>query len=218
MEVQFQHDEQRMDTNPQQKTLKQTIRHYVLVVAFVVCIIVGMGIIGKSYHQEKTSSEQELASNSSLYERSQPISLRIPALSLDATFVAPLQLQADQTIEVPDSFTQVGWYGQGATPGEVGPAVILGHVDSKDGPAIFYSLGRLRKGDTIDVGREDGTTAVFVVDELVRYPQDSFPTEKVYGKTDAPTLRLVTCSGTFNKGIQRYSHNLVVYATIKEVL
>lgn len=205
-----------MDTNPLQKTLKQTIRQYVLVMAFVVCIIVGMGIVGKHYHKENAPSEQQLASNVGLYGRSLPTSLRIPTLSLDTTFVSPLELQADQTIEVPDSYTQVGWYKQGATPGEVGPAVILGHVDSKDGPAIFYSLGRLKRGDTIEVERQDGTVAVFEVTELVRYSQDSFPTEKVYGKTDAPTLRLVTCTGTFNKGIQRYSHNLVVYATLKQ--
>jgi sortase (surface protein transpeptidase) len=206
-----------MDTNPQQKTLKQTIRQYVLVMAFVVCAIVVVGNIGKYYLRERSALETEVVIGNSLYARSQPISLRIPSLSIDTTFVPPLQLNTDQTITVPDSYTQVGWYQNGATPGENGTSVILGHVDSKDGPAIFFGLGRLNRGDTIEVDREDGTTAVFVVDGLVRYPQDSFPTEKVYGKTDTPTLRLVTCSGIFNKGIQRYSHNLVVYATLKEI-
>lgn len=207
-----------METNLEQKSLKQTIRQYGIVVAFVVCIIAVAGYMGTYYQKDTTLPvANEVVADVTSFARSQPVRITIPAVSIDTTFVPPLQLNPDKTIMVPDSYTQVGWYAQGATPGELGASVILGHVDSTDGPAIFYPLGRLKKGDTIEVSREDGTKAVFEVNELVRYPQDSFPTEKVYGKTDVPTLRLVTCTGTFDKGVQRYSHNLVVYATLKEM-
>ena len=204
-----------MDKVQSQKTLKQTLRHYVRAMAFVVCGIVIIGSVGTYYARTHQVPQQVTTIDIPVATRSQPIRLRIPALAIDTTFVPPLLLNADQTVSVPDSYTRVGWYANGPTPGEVGPAVILGHVDSKDGPAIFYPLGRLKRGDTIEVEKEDKTVAIFEVVNLVRYPQDSFPTEEVYGKTDLPTLRLVTCTGIFNKGIQRYSHNLVVYATLK---
>ncbi len=152
----------------------------------------------------------------SQFVRSNPIRLEIPALNLDTSFVLPLGLMPDQTVSVPDSYDQVGWYEGGATPGEIGPAVILGHVDSADGPAVFYPLGQLKVGEEIKITRADGTTAVFVVKKLKRYPQSNFPTLDVYGPTDTPTLRLVTCSGLFNKAKQQYSHNLVVFAELKE--
>lgn len=150
------------------------------------------------------------------FKRSAPTKLHIPKINLETTFVPPLWLNADKTVSVPGNYTEVGWYKGGVSPGEIGSAVILGHVDSYEGPAVFYSLGQLKAGDEIEVTREDSTTALFVVDELKRYPQDSFPTELVYGKTNTATLKLVTCTGIFNKGQQRYSHNLVVYAHLKE--
>ncbi len=200
-------------------------RHYSRVMAFAVLGIFFLGIgcilyygieqegLLESIHSVNETPPQAEVSK---FARSQPTQLRIPSLDLRTTFVAPLTLNTDKTISVPDSYTQVGWYINGATPGENGSAVILGHVDSKDGPAIFYSLGQLHKDDEISIERQDGTTAVFLVDKLERYPQDTFPTEEVYGKTNSPTLKLVTCSGTFNKGKQTYSHNLVVYAHLKE--
>ncbi len=163
----------------------------------------------ESVHKEATTT-----SPTQTFARSMPVHLRIPKINVDATFEAPLELNADQTVSVPEAYDTVGWYVHGATPGEVGPAVILGHVDSYQGPAVFYSLGKLVKGDRIEIDRADGTTAVFLVDELIRYSQDNFPTEDVYGVTETPSLRLVTCTGVFNKGKQRYSHNLVVYASL----
>jgi sortase (surface protein transpeptidase) len=147
---------------------------------------------------------------------SEPIKLSIPKLNLETDFEAPLGLQADNSIEVPDSYTQVGWYKFGPTPGEVGPAVILGHVDSYEGPAVFFSLGQLEVGDDIYVTRADGSTAHFKVSEMERNLQAAFPTAKVYGDINHAGLRLVTCSGSFDKGQQRYSHNLIVYAKLVE--
>lgn len=148
-------------------------------------------------------------------ERSLPVHLSIPVSGVDTTFVEPLGVDASQEVQVPDNYEEVGWYKYGPTPGELGPAVILGHVDSYLGPAVFYSLGTLKEGDEIYVDREDGTTATFVVTHSERVPQSDFPTERVYGPIDFAGLRLVTCTGTYNRGIQRYSHNLIVYATLK---
>lgn len=145
---------------------------------------------------------------------SPPVRVRIPSVGIDAAFEGALGLNPDQTIEVPDSFTEVGWYGYGPTPGEFGPAVILGHVDSFRGPAVFWSLGQVEVGNEIFVEREDGTTARFVVTELRRVDQDEFPTRDVYGDIDHAGLRVITCSGIYERGVQRYSHNLIIFARL----
>ena len=145
-----------------------------------------------------------------------PTVLSIPKLNLETTFEEPLGLNPDGTAAVPESYTKVGWYKNGPTPGELGPAVILGHVDSYEGPAVFFSLGQLAVGDDIFVTREDGSTAHFVVSEIERNQQSEFPTAKVYSDLNYAGLRLITCSGTFIKGEQRYTHNLIVYAKLAE--
>lgn len=163
--------------------------------------------------------EQEgAASNTPAFSltRSEPVRLRIPTLNIDTTFESALGLNEDRSIEVPKSYEQVGWYQYGAAPGEIGPAVVLGHVDSYEGAAIFYHLGKLASGDRVFITRADGTEAEFEVQYLERYPQSDFPTEKVYGKTSDAELRLITCTGKYEKGIQRYTHNLVVYARLVE--
>jgi sortase (surface protein transpeptidase) len=148
--------------------------------------------------------------------KSAPIRLRIPSVSIDAPFTAPLGLETNGEVAVPDSDTEVGWYKHSPTPGEVGPAVILGHVDSKTGPAVFFYLGQLDEGDDVFVDRTDGTTAHFKVESLERPKQSEFPTEKVYGNINYAGLRLITCSGIYLKGTQRYTNNLVVYARLIE--
>ncbi len=197
-------------------------RHYARVMAFAVlgCVlgaaalyyIPGEKIAFAPTPEEVVESE---AAPVSPYARSKPVRLIIPKINLDTTFVPPLGLNEDKTVSVPDSYTEVGWYTYGATPGEIGPAVILGHVDSYEGPAVFFSLGQLEAGDEVLVERADGTTATFVVESKERIPQSNFPTEKVYGQIDYAGLRLVTCTGVFNKGAQEYSHNLIVYAHLK---
>ncbi len=107
-----------------------------------------------------------------------------------------------------------GWYDGSPTPGELGPAVILGHVDSaRSGPAVFYDLAALLPGDTIGVTRADGTTVTFRVDEVARYPKRAFPTEAVYGDLDHAGLRLITCGGDFDRSAGSYEDNIVVYAS-----
>jgi sortase (surface protein transpeptidase) len=105
-----------------------------------------------------------------------------------------------------------GWLTQGPAPGDPGPAVIVGHLDSDHGPAVFWQLDRLRAGDEIVVTRADGSSVTFLVQRLARYSRSSFPASDVFGARATPELRLITCSGRFNFLTRQYSDNLVVYA------
>jgi hypothetical protein len=145
-----------------------------------------------------------------------PQRLVIPTLGIDAAFEEPLGLHPDGTVDVPKEYTTVGWYSGSPTPGSLGPSVILGHVDSYEGPAVFYSLGQLAPGDRFTVLRADGTRPEFVVERLERYSQNAFPTEQVYGPIDHAGIRLITCSGTYDRASKRYTHNLVVYGRLAE--
>jgi sortase (surface protein transpeptidase) len=115
-------------------------------------------------------------------------------------------------VEVPEDPDIAGWYTGGPRPGEVGPAAIIGHVDSHTGAGIFHRLGELRPGDDVHVRRADGTVASFLVERVEQYPKDAFPTERVYGNTDRSELRLITCGGEFDRGERSYTDNIVVYA------
>lgn len=148
---------------------------------------------------------------------SEPVRLRIPSLSIDAAFETPLGLNDDGSVGVPVAFDTVGWYKYGPTPGELGPAVILGHVDSYKGAAVFYHLGQLKEGDTVEVERADGSTAVFEVTGYERVAQSEFPMDRVYGNIPYSGIRLITCSGTYNRETHRYDRNLIVYGKLKDV-
>lgn len=145
---------------------------------------------------------------------SAPVRISISAINVEAEFESPLGLKSNGEIEVPETYDKVAYYGYGPTPGELGPAVILGHVDSYEGPAVFFSLGQLKEGDEIKVEREDGTTAVFAVTKLERHLQSGFPTREVYQDIDHAGLRLITCTGVYDHGSLRYSHNLIVFAKL----
>jgi hypothetical protein len=151
--------------------------------------------------------------------RSVPVRLAIPAIGVD-TWLLQLGLHADGTIEVPPvaGDAPAGWYRNLASPGEVGPAVVLGHVDSaRDGPAVFFRLRELRAGDEIAVYRQDGRTAVFTVDRVAEYTKAAFPTTEVYGGLDHSALRLVTCGGQFDRYRREYKGNVVAFATLTAV-
>ena len=140
-----------------------------------------------------------------------PVRVRIPSIGVDTRLVW-LGLDANGALEAPKSFTNAGWWSGGARPGESGPAVIAGHVDSKTGPAVFYRLRDLHRGDAIVVTRRDGSTVRFTVQRSASYPKNRFPTNAVYGPTAKPALRLITCSGTFDRSTGHYLDNTVVYA------
>ena len=148
--------------------------------------------------------------------RSFPVQLEIPQIQV-RTQRLQLGLNADQTVQTPPLVTDdaAGWYKYSPTPGELGPAVILGHVDSAEyGPGVFFELGALRPGATLSVTRADRSTAVFRVDRVVSYPKDQFPTLEVYGNTDTAQLRLVTCGGKFDPRSHKYQSNVVAFATL----
>ena len=140
-----------------------------------------------------------------------PVRIEIQAIGVRAP-VIPLGLNSDRTLEVPTDFGDAGWWTGGPRPGERGPAVIAGHVDSKTGPAVFFRLGDLRSGDEIVVVRRDGSRTRFSVQRSERYPKADFPTAKVYGPTPGPALRLITCGGDFDRSTGHYLDNTVVYA------
>ncbi|MCW2614745.1 MAG: peptidase sortase [Frankiales bacterium] len=118
----------------------------------------------------------------------------------------------DGTVDVPRQWQQVGWYAEGPRPGEAGPAVLLGHVDSKAGPAVFYRLRELRPGDRVEVVTATGAALGFVVRRVARYPKDEFPTDEVYLPTLRREVRLVTCGGTFDRGSGHYRDNVIAFA------
>ncbi|MFE6227305.1 class F sortase [Streptomyces sp. NPDC057854] len=146
--------------------------------------------------------------------RSLPVRVRLPAAGVDARGVPELGLNADGTVEVPSvaQADRIGWYGKGVTPGETGPAVLIGHFDTARGPAVLKDVSRVRVGDEVTVDRADGTAAVFRVRELEQVDKDAFPTAKVYGDTRRPELRIVTCGGDLVDGHR--PDNIILYADL----
>jgi Sortase domain len=145
--------------------------------------------------------------------RSTPVELTVPAISLTVS-LSTLGLNADGTVQVPTDVQQPGWYGLGPSPGEVGSAVILGHVDSKVGPAVFFELRTLVAGDLVDVTLADGVTAQFRVTSATMYPKTSFPDQLVYSSHGYSALQLVTCGGDFDEQTGHYLSNVVVYSSL----
>lgn len=139
-----------------------------------------------------------------------PTRLKVKAIGVD-TPLETLRLGADGALEPPQDFAKAGWYADGTVPGDLGPAVIAGHVDNKRGPAVFYRLRELEAGDRIEVVR-GGRTVRFAVTSTAWYPKAAFPAAQVYGPTPDSQLRLITCGGVFDNRLRSYRDNLVVYA------
>lgn len=149
---------------------------------------------------------------------SPPVRVRIPEIRVDAP-VKPLGLLPDGTLDSPpdDNRNLTGWYAAGTQPGAAGTAIVAGHVDTAAGPAVFYGLGSLKKGNTIEVWRADGRTAVFTTDAIEVYDRTEFPSEKVYGASARAELRLITCGGGFSEETGSYLGNVVVFAHLTGV-
>jgi sortase (surface protein transpeptidase) len=143
-----------------------------------------------------------------------PVALTIPNIAVSTPLIR-LGLTPSGTLEVPSRFDVAGWYDRSPRPGATGPAVIAGHIDSVNGPAVFYRLSLLHPGDQVYVHRADGTTATFTVTRVALYPKSHFPTAAVYGPAPGPELRLITCGGTFDWSRHSYLSNVVVYATAR---
>ncbi|MGH9073538.1 MAG: class F sortase [Acidimicrobiales bacterium] len=149
--------------------------------------------------------------------RSQPVSIDIPAIDVQSK-LQYLGLNANGTIQVPQPgplYNEAAWYEYSPTPGQVGPSVIEGHIDSAaEGPSVFFHLGALKPGEDVDVTLADRTVAVFRITGVREYPKASFPRFTVYGNTDYAALRLLTCGGQFDSTTHHYLSNIVVFASL----
>ena len=142
-----------------------------------------------------------------------PVHISIPAIQVTAG-ITKLGLNKDGTVEVPEDPDDAGWYRNGPMPSDPGSAVILGHVDSKVGPAVFYRLKTLDPGDRIAVRLDSGSVAHFEVTQVAHYAIEDFPRHKVYaGTPERPALNLVTCGGKYDREAGGYQSNVVVYTT-----
>lgn len=148
--------------------------------------------------------------------RSRPIRITISAIGVN-TSVGTLGLQPDHQIMVPTNTRVVGWYKDGPPPGQIGSAVILGHVDSTLGPGVFFSLKSLKAGDRITLVLLNGTVTRFAVTKVVQYSKSSFPDRLVYGSNGTRSLQLVTCGGTFDHATGHYESNIVVFSHLVDV-
>jgi hypothetical protein len=144
---------------------------------------------------------------------SNPTRLTIKNIAVDAPFT-PLHLDAAGNLNAPPAGNTnlVGWYAEGPTPGERGPAIVAGHVDTRTGPAVFLLLRLLRPGATADISRADGTVATFTVDSVEMFSKGKFPDQRVYGPTPDPQLRIITCGGSYDRSKRDYTDNVVVFA------
>jgi hypothetical protein len=145
--------------------------------------------------------------------KSAPVRVQVPSIGVDSTLM-DLGLLADGSLQVPPAAFPVGWYTGAPTPGELGPAIIVGHIDWAGVDGVFYRLHSLLPGAEIDVTRADGSTAVFRVVSVHEYAKDAFPTKLVYGNTAYSALRLITCGGAFNAKAHSYDDDIVAYAEL----
>ncbi len=151
-------------------------------------------------------------------EQPDPVRLEIDSIDVNSK-IMNLGLADDRTIEVPpfSKADRAGWYDRSPTPGEDGPSIVVGHIDAPSGPAVFYRLAELDRGDRIRIHRSDGSTAVFAVRTVETVSKDHFPTRKVYGNLDYPGLRLITCGGVYDRSAGGYQSNTIAYAALVAV-
>lgn len=151
--------------------------------------------------------------------QSTPVSISIPAIAVTSKLMQ-VGLNADGTIQVPPlndpPFTnEAAWYKYSPTPGQPGPSIIEGHVDSaSEGPSVFFRLGALKPGDLVNVTLADRQVAVFKITAVRQYPKSQFPTSTVYGFPNYPSLRLITCGGSFDEQSGSYNSNVVAFASL----
>jgi len=143
------------------------------------------------------------------------VRVEIPAIAVDSDLEQLALDPSTGALTPPDAWLSAGWYRDGTVPGDIGPAVIAGHVDSVTEPAIFARLGELTAGDEVLVTLSDGAVRTFVVDRATSAPKAGFPTDEVYGPTPTSQLRLITCDGTFDRATGHYLDNLIVFASLE---
>jgi Sortase domain len=193
-------------------------------VAGVLLIVGGMVTVGVTFLLQQHAPQPSAAARGDIgpngsgpwLPRSVPVSMDIPAIGVTSNLL-DLGLNADGSIQVPSLVTSAGeaaWYKYSVTPGQIGTSVIEGHVDSYQGPAVFFRLGALQPGDTIDVTLADGTMAIFRVTGVRQYLKANFPSDAIYGATHYAALRLITCGGGFDYATGHYLSSTVVFASL----
>jgi len=182
--------------------------------------VVGFGRTNPPIVNAQAVQDQKMAPvllepiNQQYLPASVPTKIDIPRIGVNAD-IQKVGLLDDGTLETPAILSGlVGWYQYGPTPGELGPSVLVGHVDSYKGPSVFWNLSKLHLEDAVSITRSDGTTAQFIVSRIAQYDQDNFLTHEVYGNIDHAGLRIITCGGTYNHLTGRYSQNTVIYADL----
>lgn len=150
--------------------------------------------------------------------RSVPKRLAIPQIGVNAPFTG-LSLAASGQLNAPplNNTNLVGWYKNGASPGERGASIVVGHVDTKTGPAVFVLLRTLKPGSRVVITRADGIVVSFKVDSVDTFSKANFPNDRVYADTPTPELRLITCGGIYNRSAHEYESNVVVFAHLASV-
>ncbi len=192
--------------------------------AGVLLIVGGIAAVGITFLLQHHAPQPSAAASGAIgpaghgpsLQRSVPVSVDIPAIGLTSNLL-DLGLNANGSIQVPSLVTSAGeaaWYRYSVTPGQIGTSVIEGHVDSYQGPAVFFRLGALQPGDTVDVTLADGITAIFRVTGVRQYLKTNFPAKAIYGATNFAALRLITCGGVFDYATGHYLSSIVVFASL----
>jgi hypothetical protein len=192
--------------------------------AGVLLIVGGIAAVGITFLLQQHAPQPSSAASGAIgpagrgpwLPRSMPVSVDIPAIGVTSDLL-DLGLNANGSIQVPSLVTsadEAAWYKYSATPGQIGTSVIEGHVDSYQGPAVFYRLGALQPGDTVDVTLADGITAIFRITGVRQYLKSNFPAKAIYGATDYAALRLITCGGVFDYAAGHYLSSIVVFASL----
>jgi hypothetical protein len=201
-----------------------SLRARVAGVAGVLLIVAGAAAAGVALGAQEHAPRPSLTAAGAVGSKAQgpslprsvPVSVDIPAIGVNSKLLH-LGVNADGTIQVPSlstSASEAAWYKYSATPGQIGASVIEGHLDSYHGPAVFFRLGALRPGDSVDVTLADGITAIFRVTGVRQYTKSSFPAKTIYGATHYAALRLITCGGAFDYATGHYLSATVVFASL----
>ena len=205
-------------------TKSVSLRARIAGAAGVLLIMTGIAAIGVAISAQVHAPQPSLVAAGAIgpltqgpsLRRSLPVSVDIPAIGVNSKLLY-LGVNPDGTIQVPSletSADEAAWYKYSATPGQIGASVLEGHVDSYQGPAVFFRLGALRPGDTIDVTLADGITAIFRVTGVREYLKSEFPAKSIYGETDYAALRLITCGGAFDYSTGHYLSSTIVFASL----
>lgn len=142
-----------------------------------------------------------------------PVAVRIPSLGVSSS-LEELSVGPSGALTAPVDYDRAGWYADGPAPGEIGPAIIAGHVDSTTGPAVFYRLAELKVGDEVIVDTDTARSLTFTVTARTQSAKAAFPTAEVYSNVPRPEVRLITCAGVFERSVGHYTDNLVVFAAL----